>query len=164
MKNFILISLVSLSISSCNFNTKEIPSEAKVAIEMPIVKHSSLAGEENKTLALLNIEGMSCEVGCAKFIQSKLSKLDGVNNASINFEEKIATVDFDKSKISEEKLFNTITELKNGTYKVTAIEIQEISASNTSGSSENTEKITTKQLKPIVFPDVLGLFKKFLLP
>lgn len=164
MKNFILIALVSLSITSCNFNNSNDAAETKAAIVMPEVKHTNLTGEESKTLALLNIEGMSCEIGCAKFIQSKLSKLDGVNNASIDFEDKIATVDFDKTKISEEKLFSTISELKNGTYKVTAIEIQEISASNTSGSAENTEKITVKQLKPIVFPDVLGLFKKFLNP
>lgn len=164
MKNFILIALVSLSITSCNFSVNDNASEAKTVIKMPEVKHTTLSGDENKTLALLNIEGMSCEVGCAKFIQSKLSKLDGVKDASIDFEDKIATVNYDKSKISEEKLFNTISELKNGTYKVTAIEVQEISANNPSGSTENTEKITVKQLKPIVFPDVLGLFKKFINP
>ena len=36
----------------------------------------------------LSIEGMTCEIGCARTIQSKLSKTEGVITANVSFDEK----------------------------------------------------------------------------
>ena len=69
------------------------------------------------------IEGMTCEVGCAKTIESKLAGTDGVSEAKVDFETKIATVKFDKTKQSIESLTKTVEKVGGGDlYKVTKSE------------------------------------------
>ena len=51
--------------------------------------------KENISLA---ISGMTCEIGCAKTIQSKLSKKQGVTKANVIFTDSIATIEFDPNK------------------------------------------------------------------
>lgn len=62
----------------------------------------------------LNIEGMTCEIGCAKTIQSKLSKTDGVQSAKVVFEEKIGEIVFDENQISKEDISKKINGIGNG--------------------------------------------------
>lgn len=52
---------------------------------------------------------MSCEMGCARAIENKLSKLDGMSSASVNFKEEMATVKFDANKVDETLLISTVT-------------------------------------------------------
>lgn len=70
----------------------------------------------------VGIDGMTCEIGCAKLIESKVSKLDGVTISKVNFEEKIGTFTFDVSKISSEEITKNINGIAGGDlYKVTEI-------------------------------------------
>lgn len=55
-----------------------------------------------------NIEGMHCEVGCAARVEKKLAKLDGVQEASVDFENKLATVTYNKNVQSAEDLVETV--------------------------------------------------------
>ena len=50
---------------------------------------------ENKGVAKLTIEGMSCEVNCANKIQETISNLSGVLSCTVDFENKLANVEFD---------------------------------------------------------------------
>ena len=50
-------------------------------------------------------------MGCARAIENKLSSLDGISKASINFKEEMATVKFDANKIDEPLLISTVTSL-----------------------------------------------------
>ncbi|RZJ31202.1 MAG: heavy-metal-associated domain-containing protein [Flavobacterium sp.] len=69
--------------------------------------------------ASFNIEGMTCAIGCAKTIESKLSKMDGVKSANVDFDKKTATVEFDSAKQSPEKLAVAVEAVADGkTYKV----------------------------------------------
>ena len=54
--------------------------------------------------ASFKIEGMTCAIGCAKTIEEKLSKMDGVQKVSVDFDTKQATVDFDATVLNPEKL------------------------------------------------------------
>ena len=63
----------------------------------------------NYTTATFTIKGMSCEMGCARAIENKLSKLDGIFSASVNFKEEMAMVKFDASKVDETLLISTVT-------------------------------------------------------
>lgn len=45
--------------------------------------------------ANFKIDGMTCAMGCAKTIESKLSKMNGVQKATVDFDKKQATVEFD---------------------------------------------------------------------
>ena len=51
--------------------------------------------EIKKEIVSLAISGMTCEIGCAKTIQSKLTKKEGVLAAKVVFSDSIATVEFD---------------------------------------------------------------------
>jgi len=72
--------------------------------------------------ASFNIEGMSCAMGCAKTIEKKLAKLDGVQGATVDFEKKVATVKYDSSKQTVQHLAKTVESAADGkTYKVSDI-------------------------------------------
>ena len=70
---------------------------------------------------------MSCEVGCAKTIEKKLAKLDGVNKAKVDFKKEIASIEFDKTKIDNTLLISTVNSIgDNEIYKVIKLEILSI--------------------------------------
>jgi Cu+-exporting ATPase len=56
----------------------------------------------------VDIEGMTCEIGCAKLIESKLSKASGVRFVSVSFEEKKGQIEFDANVIDEEQIKEVI--------------------------------------------------------
>ena len=60
------------------------------------------------------ISGMTCEIGCAKTIQSKLSKKDGVTDAVVVFSDSIAAVSFDSNKTSPKDISSFITGIAGG--------------------------------------------------
>lgn len=70
----------------------------------------------------VSIEGMTCEIGCAKLIESKVHKLAGVTSSEVDFENKVGKISYDSSKISKEEIVKTITGIAGGElYKVTDI-------------------------------------------
>ncbi|MGY6649342.1 heavy-metal-associated domain-containing protein [Wenyingzhuangia sp. IMCC45574] len=88
----------------------------------PAAEKKTEAVEANLPKALVtskvNIEGMTCEIGCAKTIESKISKLEGVTESKVDFEAKKGIFTYDSNKTSEEKIINTINGLIDGkTYK-----------------------------------------------
>ena len=69
--------------------------------------------------ASFKIDGMTCAMGCARTIQEKLSKMDGVQKATVDFDKKEATVDFDASILTPEKITKAVESTGDGeTYKV----------------------------------------------
>ena len=74
--------------------------------------------------ATLSIEGMTCAIGCAKTIQTKLSKLEGVQEAVVDFDLKTAVVKFDGTIQTQESLKNTVEAVAGGdVYRVTSIDL-----------------------------------------
>lgn len=74
---------------------------------------------DNKAVANLAIDGMTCEMGCAKTIEEKVAEMNGVAGCNVDFEGKTATVEYDKSKVSEEEIVKTISALNDGQYTAT---------------------------------------------
>jgi mercuric ion binding protein len=61
-------------------------------------------------------------MGCAKTIEKKLSEMDGVQKAAVDFEKKTATVEFDANKQTPETLVKTVEATADGkTYKVSNV-------------------------------------------
>ena len=109
IKNIAFAITITLFAVSCKKETTPEPKEVATA--------------ENLETASFTIEGMTCEVGCAKTIESKLAGTDGVSEAKVDFETKIATVKFDKTKQSIESLTKTVEKVGGGDlYKVTKSE------------------------------------------
>mgnify|MGYP004674133287 CR=1 FL=1 len=58
----------------------------------------------------LNIEGMHC-TGCSLRLERVLNNLEGVKSATVNFEEKQATIIFDINTINEKKIKKAIEDV-----------------------------------------------------
>lgn len=67
--------------------------------------------KENISLA---ISGMTCEIGCAKTIQSKLSKKEGVLNAKVIFNDSTANIEFDANTTSKKDLISFVSGIAGG--------------------------------------------------
>ncbi len=76
------------------------------------VKKENLA--VNKQNVSLAISGMTCEIGCAKTIQSKLSKKEGVLDAKVVFTDSIANIEFDANTTSKKDLIAFVDGIAGG--------------------------------------------------
>ncbi|MDB4064992.1 cation transporter [Flavobacteriaceae bacterium] len=111
---FLLLAISALLIISCSVNdengkTKDLKSDVPRMAKMETVS--------------LAISGMTCQIGCAKTIQSKLSKKEGVADAVVVFTDSIATITFNSNKTSTEDLSSFITGIAGGNL-YTASEIR----------------------------------------
>ena len=115
-KTIVLATLLSISLTSCKDTANQPTKDVSVA-------KNKKAPAKNPATATFHIEGMTCAIGCAKTIESKLTVTDGVSEATVDFETKIATVKFDKTKQSIESLTKTVEKVGGGDlYKVTKSE------------------------------------------
>ena len=114
---FLLLVFSATLILSCSINgekgdTKDLKSDV---LQMAKMETVSLA-----------ISGMTCQIGCAKAIQSKLSKKEGVADAIVVFTDSIATITFDSNKTSTEDLSSFITGIAGGNlYTASEIRLKE---------------------------------------
>ncbi|WP_442266208.1 cation transporter [Tenacibaculum sp. ZS6-P6] len=91
-------------------------SEPKKEVKKEEVNSATLAKAE--TLSL-NISGMTCEMGCAKTIESKLVKKEGVYEAKVVFNDSIATIKYNGDKLNKTDLMAFIESVGDGeSYKV----------------------------------------------
>lgn len=115
IKNIAFAALITLFAGSCK-------KEATTEVKKVTLTKTEIAAENIET-ASFTIEGMTCEIGCAKTIEGKLSETVGVGEAKVDFESKIATVKFDKTKQTIESLSKAIEKVGGGNlYKVTKSE------------------------------------------
>ncbi|MBW3518275.1 cation transporter [Flavobacterium sp. NKUCC04_CG] len=88
---------------------------------------TAVSGTGAMELASFEVEGMTCALGCAKLIESKLAALDGVKTAKVDFETKKAVVEFDDAKQNSETITKTVEKIANGIYKVAHLETKKAS-------------------------------------
>ena len=67
--------------------------------------------------AEFGIEGMTCAMGCAKTIEKKMAKMDGVKSAKVDFEKEIAMVEYDEAMVTPKTLEEAVAKAGE-TYKV----------------------------------------------
>ncbi|RDI57071.1 heavy-metal-associated domain-containing protein [Flavobacterium glaciei] len=116
-KSIVTLLLTSVVFVGCKEKPTEIGSKETETTEAPKVKKEIAAA--NLQTASFSVEGMTCAVGCAKTIQEDLTGLDGVQKATVDFETKLATVTFDKTVQTPEKLTKVVEAAADGkTYKV----------------------------------------------
>lgn len=96
---------------SCKKNTEATPE----------VKKEKVAAVKPEK-ASMHIEGMTCAIGCAKTIESKLNDLDGVQKAAVDFDKKTATIEYDATIQTPDALAKIIEGVADGkTYKVSEV-------------------------------------------
>ena len=118
----IITALVISGLVLVSCKKEEDKSLAVINAEKTTPKEHKAIAAENVQTASFNIEGMTCAVGCAKTIEQKLTDLDGVEKATVDFDKKLATVTFDKTVQTPETLTKVVQETGDGkTYKVSNI-------------------------------------------
>ena len=98
---------------SATSNEAAIVTDAEATTETPLMASGTIE------TASFDISGMTCAMGCAKTIEENLSKVDGVQKATVDFDTKTATVEYDNGKQTPEKLVEVVEKSADGkTYKV----------------------------------------------
>ncbi|GAA3570770.1 heavy metal-associated domain-containing protein [Snuella lapsa] len=113
-KTIITVTLVLLSFFNCKNETK--PEIKTVSIEST---ETAKTLDPNATYAKaeFTIDGMTCAIGCAKTIEKKISKMEGVKEATVDFDRKLAMVEYNEAKVTPVLLEETVTKVSD-TYKV----------------------------------------------
>lgn len=112
-KGLYVVMLFAFLAISCSQETKKTPAiteKTEEVAKLPVKKET----------ASFSIKGMTCEMGCAKMIESKLKAVDGVAKIVVNFKEENATISFDANKITTEDIVQTVEKVGGGDlYNVT---------------------------------------------
>lgn len=116
-KSLVTLGIVSSLCFSCKDTASKPVTENETEVTATTEKIKAVAAKPET--ASFKIEGMTCAMGCAKTIEKKLADMDGVQKATVNFDKKEATVEFDAAVLTPEKLYATVEGAADGnTYKV----------------------------------------------
>ncbi len=118
-------SLVTLGIASAMFfsckDTASKPATDNTTEKVTATQQKAPATAAKPETANFKIEGMTCSMGCAKTIEKELAHMNGVQKATVDFDKKEATVEFDAAVLTPEKLYAAVEATGGGsTYKVVA--------------------------------------------
>lgn len=139
-KSLLALAISAMLMASC----KQTDSAPKAETGSEVASTETTAPAKMET-ASFNIDGMSCAIGCAKTIEKKLADMDGVEKASVDFDNKTATVEFDANKQTPEKLVQTVEAAADGkTYKVSNVKA---SGNHAALYDQEKEKKTDKKSK-----------------
>ena len=101
LKHFGLFALTSLFIVACKNETEP---EVKTVETEFTAQASTLDPNAHYAKAEFGIEGMTCAMGCAKTIEKKIAKMDGVKSAKVDFDKQLAMVEYDDAKVTPQSL------------------------------------------------------------
>ncbi len=108
MKNYVLALSVFALVVACNAPDPEV-------ITLPtteVVKDSVVANASQE----LFISGMTCVMGCKGAIEQKLNATEGVSDFHIVFEDSTATVRFDSTLTTVNKIIAEVANVAGGGF------------------------------------------------
>ena len=146
----IIYFLISLVVLSCNSESKkEITRKEHVKTQ----QDNSSKVNPNKQLTI-EIDGMSCVMGCGSSIRKELYATKGVSEVEFDFEEErttnIAKIKFDKDLVTVDEMVRILNTMNENQFKVgkTTTENIEISHLYQDENSEEEESHTSE--KPVI--------------
>jgi Cu+-exporting ATPase len=116
LKNAGVVLMVALLVSSCK---NEVQPEVKTVDVAVAQKDVAQALDPNATYAKVefSIDGMTCAMGCAKTIEKKMAKMEGVKSAKVDFDKRLAMVEYDEAKVTPQSLEEAVAKVGE-VYKV----------------------------------------------
>jgi Cu+-exporting ATPase len=105
---FYILMLLLASCTSKNPTKKTVSYSDETKMEM---------ASENLSNISFQVDGMTCEVGCAARIEKKVAAMEGVAMSKVDFEAKTAYISFDPATTSFDNVKATIESLGDD-YKV----------------------------------------------
>ncbi len=122
-KQIVFVAVLALALSSCKNETQ--PEVKTVAIESPKMEMAqNLDPNANYAKVEFGIDGMTCAMGCAKTIEKKMAKMEGVKMAKVDFEKRLAMVEYDEAKVTPQSLEEAVAKVGD-VYKVKDMKIVE---------------------------------------
>lgn len=109
MKNYFFVIIASLSLFSCQNKTQE--------------KFDEIIFVEADATAVISIEGMVCQSGCANYLSEQISSMNGVKDCQVSFENSTASISYDNSLVSELSIVDLINSSKDSIYTVSNVEV-----------------------------------------
>lgn len=124
-KSILTLAFASILFVGCKEKSNDLNGiETAKSTELAAPKSKNKIAAANLQTASFKVEGMTCAIGCAKTIQEDLTGLDGVQEAKVDFDTKLATVTFDKTVQNPEKLTKIVEAAADGkTYSVKDMKI-----------------------------------------
>ena len=110
---YVLFTFMFFGLISCKNNEAEVVTVDIAETE----KVPKLNPNATYAKAEFKIEGMTCAMGCAKTIEKKMAKMDGVKSAKVDFERELAMVEYDEAMVTPNKLEEAVSKAGE-TYKV----------------------------------------------
>ena len=111
--------LLALSVSALLFISCKPTSSEPKAETSGITKETTAIVMQKPEKATFCVSGMTCAIGCAKTIEKELCKMNGVQQATVDFETKRASVTYDAAQQSAASLTVKVQATGDGkTYKV----------------------------------------------
>ncbi|TCK68001.1 Cu+-exporting ATPase [Winogradskyella wandonensis] len=120
-KNLIAGLCITLVVVGCKNNAEpEI-----VSVETATSKKAETPKlDPNATYAKVefSIDGMTCAMGCAKTIEKKMAKMEGVKMAKVDFDKQLAMVEYDEAKVTPNSLTEAVAKVGD-VYKVKDLKV-----------------------------------------
>lgn len=164
MKYIFFITLSFLILLGCSSDPSANTDKVAVMADVPVTVSEIKVGntDDVKTIAELEIEGMTCAIGCAKMIKKTVSDLNGVKMAEVNFDADnpidFAVVEYNPEEINELEMAAVIQSLVDGQYKVNNIIVKKYIYSESLKEEIIKEDQTSGLDIKFSFPNILEVF------
>jgi len=133
------IALFTVTLWSCKNETEP---QVKTVETAEVTTKKEIAADAKLAKAEFNIEGMTCAIGCAKTIEKKLSEMDGVKSATVDFDKKLAMVEYDEASVTTTSLEKTVIATSDK-YSVT--NMKTVASFSTDGAKKPCDKDCKKE-------------------
>ncbi|WP_040279474.1 heavy-metal-associated domain-containing protein [Psychroserpens damuponensis] len=117
LKNILAIALISIAVVACKSEKEPEVKTVETASNINTKTAKKLDPNATYAKAEFGIEGMTCAMGCAKAIEKKMAKMDGVKSAKVDFEKELAMVEYDEAMVTPKTLEEAVAKAGD-TYKV----------------------------------------------
>ena len=120
-KTILALALSTMLFMACNDKaTNAETTEVEATATTEEVQHEILS--ENLQTASFSVDGMQCEMGCAKTMEKNLASMDGIKSATVDLDTKEAKVEYDATVHTPQVLAKIVEEMADGeTYKVVGL-------------------------------------------
>lgn len=143
-KSLLAFVLAGFMFVGCKDATKETPKTSETVAAT--TTKTAVTGKVETTS--FTISGMTCAVMCAAKIEKELSAMDGVQKATVDFDKKTATVEYDNAKQTPEKFVEKVESVADGkTYKVSNLKSSADKAMLIKGDQEKEKAKKEKKSK-----------------
>ncbi len=116
LKNIVALFILVITLSACKNETTPEVKTVDVEVQEKDVA-STLDPNAKYAKVEFGIEGMTCAMGCAKTIEKKMAKMEGVKSAKVDFDKQLAMVEYDEAKVTPKSLEDAVAKAGD-VYKV----------------------------------------------